>query len=111
MLDKIGKRDPVATVGVTFVVSALVIGGILYFSHPAWVQRLDKKTGKVETAWGLLCAYSATFALVCCIAVLLVISGSRQPASAATHTGETDYPSSAMGLAFTDTGRHGHLVM
>ncbi len=111
MLDKINRNDPVTVVTFTFIVSVLVIGGILYLLHPTWVQKIDKGTGKAEISLELLASYSITFALVCCIATLLIISGTRQPVSAATHEPSGSFPSHQMALAFTDVGKYGHLVV
>jgi hypothetical protein len=111
MLDKINNNDPATVVAVTFVISVLVIGGVLYLLHPTWVQKIDKGTGKAEISLELLASYSITFASVCCIATLLVISGTRKPVSAATHEPEGSFPSHQMALAFTDVGKHGHLVV
>ena len=111
MLDKINRNDPVTVVTFTFIVSVLVIGGMLYLLHPTWVQKIDKSTGKAEISPELLVSYSITFALVCCIATLLLISGTRQPTSAATHEPSGSLPSHQMALAFTDVGKYGHLVV
>ena len=111
MLDKINRNDPVTVVTFTFIVSVLVIGGMLYLLHPIWVQKIDKASGKTKVSLELLASYSITFALVCSIATLLLISGTRQPASAATHEPSGSFPSQQMALAFTDVGKYGHLVV
>ena len=58
---------------VVIVVAFLASMGILYLSHPSWIQRLNSK-GKVEIVPILLVSYSMTFALVCGVAALILSS-------------------------------------
>ena len=58
---------------VVIIVSFLVSMGILYLSHPSWIQRLNSK-GKAEVTPILLVSYSTTFALVCGVAALILSS-------------------------------------
>ena len=66
-------KKPVNISLIVIVVSFLVSMGILYISHPSWIQRINSK-GKVEIAPILLISYSITFSLVCGVAALILSS-------------------------------------
>jgi type VI protein secretion system component VasK len=71
MLD---TKDPSIMATVTLLVTFVLVVGILYLAKPAWVQVVNQTTGKSSISWQLVIAYSATFALVCAIAALLIVS-------------------------------------
>lgn len=75
------KKDPISMATITFAISFLLLIGMLYLAKPSWVQIVDQNSGKASISWQLVVAYSATFALVCAIAVLLIISKQRDPST------------------------------
>ena len=95
------KKDPVTMATVMLVVAFALLVGILYLAKPSWVQVVDQNTGKSSIAWQLVLAYSATFALVCAIAVLLIVSNHRGPSSQMSYPVQSSaFPAPTMASAY-----------
>lgn len=75
------KKDPITTATATLAISFLLLVGILYLAKPSWVQVVDQNSGKASISWQLIIAYSVSFALVCAIAALLIVSNQRESTS------------------------------
>lgn len=72
------KKDPVIMSTVTLIITFVILVGILYLAKPFWVQVVDQNTGKKSISGQLVLSYSATFALVCSIAVFLIVSNKQE---------------------------------
>jgi len=94
------KKDPVTMAIITLVVSFVLLVGILYLARPVWVQIVDPNTGKNLLSWNLVVAYSATFAFVCAIAAMLMISNHRGPTATKAYSVDAIYPVPAMASAY-----------
>lgn len=100
MLD---KKDPVTMAMITLIVSFALLVGIIYLAKPQWIQFVDTNTGKSSIAWKLIISYSATFALVCAIAVILIVSKKRGANSIVAYPIQSQFPSSTMASAYCGT--------
>lgn len=97
MLD---KKDPVTMAVTTFVVAFVLLIGILYLAKPTWVLVLNQTTGKSAISWSLVLSYSATFALVCAIAAMVLISNHRGPTAVTTYDVPFAFPAPEMAVAY-----------
>ena len=110
MLEKINMENPIYIVCIVFLISVIIIGCLLYFIHPIWVQRINSATGKPEISYELLISYSITWALVCSIIGLFIISRRRSPPSMESYKTSETFPSSTMASAYDGYGTNS-LVM
>lgn len=94
------KKDPITMATATLVISFILLIGILYLAKPTWIQVIDQNTGKSSISWKLTASYSATFALVLAIAVLLVISNQRGSTSQVTYDVQSSFPAPSMASAY-----------
>ncbi len=85
---------------VTLIVAFTLLIGILYLAKPSWVQVVDQNTGKSSISRQLVLAYSVTFALVCAIAVLLIVSNQRTPSSQISYPVHSAFPAPTMASAY-----------
>lgn len=60
---------------VSILVFFLLITGILYLIKPLWVQKLNRKNGKLEIHWLSLLSYAFTFSLICSIITFFYVKG------------------------------------
>ena len=103
MLEKLNMENPAHLVSIVFLISLIIIGCLLYFIHPVWVQRINSITGKEEISYELLISYSITFALVCSIISLFITSQRRTPHSTKSYNTES-FPSPEMASAYNGYG-------
>ena len=100
MLD---KKNPLTMTMFTFVVAFGLLIGILYLAQPMWVQVANQNTGKGAISWKLVISYSATFAIVCAIAVMLMMSKNRENRENESYTYfpiDTSFPAPAMAASY-----------
>ena len=75
--------------------------GALYAMQPTWLQKLNLK-GKPEISYPLLVSYSLTFALLCGVVAMLLVSGKSVPADASQKPPVSSVPSMEMVNAYSD---------
>ena len=97
MLD---KKNPLTMTMFTFVVAFGLLIGILYLAQPMWVQVANQNTGKGAISWKLVISYSATFAIVCAIAVMLMMSKNRENESDTSFPIDTSFPAPTMAASY-----------
>jgi hypothetical protein len=97
MLD---KKNPLTMTMFTFVVAFCLLIGILYLAQPTWVQIDNQNTGKGVISWKLVISYSATFSLVCSIAVMIMMSKNRENENDTYFPIDTSFPAPTMAASY-----------
>jgi hypothetical protein len=95
------KKDPVTMAMYTLVISFILFVGIIYLVDPDWVKVVNQNTGKSTTSWQLVLTFSSTFALVCSIATMLLVSRNRGPQTVASYDVEPFSQNASIASAYS----------
>jgi hypothetical protein len=99
------KKDPVTMAMYTMIISFILFTSIIYLFKPNWVQVVDQNTGKSTVSIQLVLTFSATFALVCSVAAMLIVSRNRGYQAITSYDVEPFSQNASVALAYSST-RH-----
>lgn len=73
------KNNLIFISSISLFISFIISLAILYLAKPKWIQVIDENSGKLVIYWPSTLAYSVTFAFVCAIIVLLLVTSYNKP--------------------------------
>lgn len=98
------KNNPIFISSISLLISFIVSLATLYLAKPSWILVIDENSGKTVIYWPSTFAYSLTFAFVCAIVVLiLVTSYNKPPDKPFSYDVPKNLTSSDIALSYTGT--------
>ena len=85
---------------ITFIIFLFISLGVMYLLKPAWIQKMNMKTGKYSICWSLAFSYSLAFASFSAVVVMLILSKYKKEKPMKTYKIDIPVPSEILAESY-----------